>query len=100
MSGFELRLEKAFITAEELKQFCAELCCEEYPIPETMDRDVEEVEKHWPKFAEPGTSTGGQPATWGPSRIGRIPPFVWQDRGRELTCKKQTMWAGPCGNLE
>ena len=52
-------MEKAFITAEELKQFCAELCCEEYPIPETMDRDVEEVEKHWPKFAEPGPSTGG-----------------------------------------
>ena len=83
---FALRLEKALITADDLKRFCAELCCESYPNTETMDEDVAAAEKHWPKFSEMDEAASGQPVRWGSDRIGRLPPFIWKDTGLDYGC--------------
>ena len=73
-------VEKALITADQLKKFCAVVCCESYPLPEQADKDVESTEAKWPKFSEQGEAAAGQPVEWGPHRPGRIPPFVWNDK--------------------
>ncbi len=74
-------LEEAFITATELKRFCATLCCEAYPDEEAVAARIDDVEARWPKFHERDGASKNADVSWGDRRFGRIPPFVWQDQG-------------------
>ena len=74
-------LEKALISASQLKAFCEHLCCESYPVTENLSEEVESLERDWPCFKETGGTTSEAPPRWGESRVGRIAPFVWRDSG-------------------
>ena len=74
-------LEEAFLTAADLKRFCATLCCEAYPDEEAAADQTAEVETRWPKFHERDGASAEAVVDWGEKRFGRIPPFVWQDQG-------------------
>ena len=56
------------------------MCRESYPDVEKHTVDIATVEAEWPRFHE-RSKEADQAATvnWGSERIGRIPPFVWED---------------------
>ena len=54
MESIAKLLEERFITAEDMKRFCATLCCEAYPDESAVAKQIEEVERRWPKFHELG----------------------------------------------
>ena len=74
------KLQQGLVTAAQFKEYVANICCESYPDPEAHERDVAELEKQWPRFAErrPGDAQNIV-VQWGPHRIGRIPPFIRRD---------------------
>jgi len=74
-------LEKGLIAAEALKKFCAELCCESYPDTSKMREEIAETERCWPCFKESPETGPDSAEKWGAHRFGRIPPFVWEDKG-------------------
>ena len=74
-------LESALIDLAQMKAFSTEICCESYPLPEQAARDIPEMEARWPKFSEGDSSSPGKKVSWGKHRLGRIPPFIWQDSG-------------------
>ena len=81
-------LEEALVTAADLKRFAEHLCNESYPLSEGLDEEINELERQWPCFKEtdgaaqtPDGAAQTPTTTWGEHRIGRIPPFVWEDRG-------------------
>ena len=77
-------LEDRLVTAEEFKHFCAHMCCEHYP-EELTQKETNTLEKRWPCFHEADESADGSLVSWGSERIGRIPPFIWQDEGEDYT---------------
>ena len=85
-------LEEALVTAADLKRFAEHLCNESYPLSEGLDEEINELERQWPCFKEtdgaaqtPDGAAQTPTTTWGEHRIGRIPPFVWEDRGTTYT---------------
>ena len=56
------------------------MCRESYPDIDQHNIDIDTVEKEWPKFHEQsGQTIAQEPVTWGAERIGRMPPFTWDD---------------------
>ena len=76
-------LERAFIQADELKAFCENLCCECYPDVVTHAAKLEQLEQRWPRFHEHELDNRDGVVFWGANRIGRLAPFIWQDRGTD-----------------
>ena len=74
-------LEQAFITAADMKQFAATLCCESYPDETALDAEIEELETRWPRFHEKDETRPGEVVRWGPKRFGRLAPFLFQRAG-------------------
>ena len=79
------KLQDGLVNAEGLKRFLAEMCVESYPDLVKHKVDKAQVEAEWPKFHEeanvaPETSS----IAWGNERIGRVPPFVWDDGERAI----------------
>ena len=72
-------LEAALLSADDLKRFCANLCCESYPIVDDLEKEIDELEKNWPRFHERDGLAAGDSVQWGAHRFGRIPPFIWKD---------------------
>ena len=66
------RIEEELLRAEDLKRFCAHLCCESYPLPDEVERRLEMIEKTWPKFHERESRDDTGDITWGEYRFGRI----------------------------
>ena len=77
-------LEEALISTADFKQFYATLCCESYPELEKADGQMDDVEARWPRFDEKNEAKAGQTTQWGASRLGRVPPFIWNDAGRSV----------------
>ena len=72
-------LSQALVTAEDMKQFCATLCCESYPLEAAMDEEVAALETQWPRFHEQDEPKSAGSVRWGHERFGRLPPFLYQD---------------------
>ena len=72
-------LETSLLDAADMKNFCANLCCEEYPLETDLTAEEESIEKHWPCFHERDGLGHASKATWGNYRFGRIAPFLWRD---------------------
>ena len=68
--------EIANMLAEDLRRFCAHMCCESYPDEEVYTGAQKELEKRWPQFNEKDDAIGDTPSEWGNYRFGRVPPFV------------------------
>ena len=64
-----------------MKQFCATLCCESYPIAATMDEEVVALESRWPRFHEQDEPMTQGSVRWGDYRFGRLAPFLREDAG-------------------
>ena len=76
-------LEQALIQADDLKAFCENLCCECYPGVVTHEATLEQLEQRWPRFHEHELDKRDGVVCWGANRIGRVAPFIWQDRGKD-----------------
>ena len=74
-------LEDELVEAADLKRFVEHLCNESYPLSDGLANEIDELERRWPCFKETDDATQTEPRTWGEHRIGRIPPFIWQDSG-------------------
>jgi len=89
-------IEASLISAADMKQFCSTLCCEAYPDDTSMDKDTADVEKRWPQFHEDDEKKSGEGVPWGDHRFGRLPPFLWEDRGITrssiVTTDKRMAW--------
>ena len=79
------KLRDGLVDGESLKRFLAEMCVESYPDAEKHAADIANVEEQWPRFHErPNASLPTSSASWGNERIGRLPPFVWEDGERAI----------------
>ena len=74
-------LESALLNAEDLKRFCAHMCCESYPDEKAYAGAQKDLEKRWPQFNEKDDAIDGVVPEWGMYRCGRVAPFVWSDTG-------------------
>ena len=69
------KFKEGLVNATELKSFCANLCCETYPIPEKVDEMVAQLHMpyHWPAMKEKPKSFVGK------QRFGLLPKCVAED---------------------
>ena len=74
-------LENALLNAEDLKRFCAHMCCESYPDEEAYAGAQKELEKRWPQLNEKDEAIDDAEPKWGKYRFGRVAPFIWSDSG-------------------
>ena len=75
-------LKDALINAEQMKAFCATVCCESYPDGAAVEKKMDTLEAQWPRFSEENdTDAPGIAKLWGANRLGRLPPFIWNDIG-------------------
>ena len=94
------KLQEGLVNATELKSFCANLCCESYPIPEKIDEMVEKMHKpfYWPAMKEERKSRVGK------QRFGALPSCVHKDDGstrdfqRCYTTGPDQAWISRTGN--
>ena len=77
-------LKEGIINSKEFKDFWTNLCCESYP-REVTSEEKDELEARWPRFHERLGTNSSDAVTWCENRFGRIPPFIWQDQGREYS---------------
>jgi len=84
------KLEAHLVTAEEFKNFCTQICCEEYAEPLSQKEETI-LERRWPCFHEGDESSNGSVVSWGSKRFGRIPPFIWKDEGDDYTSLKSEL---------
>ena len=50
-----------------------------YPDVEKHESEIAGVEKAWPKFHELDQGAADAAVPWGEHKMGRLPPFVWDD---------------------
>ena len=82
---FGTMLEEALVRADDLKRFTEHLCNESYPMCNGLAEEVNELEQRWPCFKETGGGAQTTPFQWGDSRFGRIPSFIWEDKGPDYS---------------
>ena len=66
-------LEQRLVTAQELKDFLANICCERYENLEKFNDDRASLEKY-SEAQECGTDL-----RWGDFKLGRLPAFLYED---------------------
>ena len=74
------RLEQALVNAADLKNYINNICCTTYPDVEKFNEDRDDLEKHFPSYAEyQEHQNTEQPRHCGECRLGQIPAFVRRD---------------------
>ena len=71
------KLERKLITAQELKDFLSNICCESYPDVEQFNRERQMLEEHFPTYSEHNEAQESN--KWGDWKLGRIPAFLYKD---------------------
>ena len=75
-------LESALLNADDLKRFCAHMCCESYPDEKAYAGAQKDLEKRCPQLNEKDDAIDGAVPEWGMYRFGRVAPFIfWSDTG-------------------
>ena len=70
-------LEQRLVTAQELKDFLASICCERYENLEQFDNERASLEKSYPTYSE--AQECGTDVRWGDFKLGRLPAFLYED---------------------
>ena len=78
MQEIARKLSEGLVNATELKSYCANICCETYPLPDQIDEKVARMHKdhYWPAMKEEPQSRIGK------QRFGELPTCVHEDTGR------------------
>ena len=63
-------LSEALIHADDLKNFCENLCQESYPDEKAHNNNIDQVERHWPRFHERDANPTNNTPTWEQHRVG------------------------------
>ena len=61
---------------------------------ENLTVEIDELEQRWPCFRETDGVEPSAHGTWRESRVGRIPPFTWEDQGLDCTTVRTRSAAG------
>ena len=64
-----------------LRSLPENVCNERYPLSDGLAEEVDELERPWPCGKETDAVSQNSSANWREYRFGRIPSFVWKDRG-------------------
>ena len=64
-----------------LRSLPENVCNESYPLSDGLAEEVDELERPWPCGKETDAVSQNSSANWREYRFGRIPSFVWKDRG-------------------
>ena len=70
-------LEAKLVHAQDLKDFLANICCEQYADVHLHRREVASLEANFPTYSEKTECTNG--FRWGAFKLGRLPRFLWED---------------------
>ena len=97
--GIAKLLQEGIASAQELKDFLSNICCESYPDLAQYDANIADVEQNWPKFSERcraetrGSSRGETENAQTPRRDGEEQPQTpirRQGESRSSTATKHT----------
>ena len=70
-------IKQGLLCCEELKAYHCWISCESYPDIQKHEHDDEAIERAWPTFQDD-------------TQLGRIPDFIWKDKGPHIYSKEES----------